>query len=136
MMKININETKRIKFSVNVQGIDPRDLVGHVRLMKDDIEYGFPIKIDNGNIIAEIPPLRNVVKGELEEKDKFDAKLEIVANSTYIIPWKDTMRVEMPVNVEANLSEEENIIDEKEEKTAMPAGGPGGMGGMGGGMGF
>ena len=111
-MKINANETKHIKFSVNVQGVDIRDIKGHVRLIKDDIEYGFPVKTSNGKIEVSIPPLNTIVKEEINEKDKFDAKLEIIANKTYLNPWADTVVVEMPMKVEAQISEEENIEEE------------------------
>lgn len=114
MMKINANETKYIKFSVNVQGVDIRDLKGHVRLIKDDIEYGFPIQTSNGKIEVTIPPLTSVIKEELNEKDKFDAKLEVIANKTYLNPWADTVVVDLPMKVEAQISEEEEISEENE----------------------
>lgn len=113
MMKINVNETKNIKFSVNVQGIDIRDLKGHIRLIKDDIEYGFPIKTNGEKIEVSIPPLSTIIKEDLSEKDKFEAKLEIIANNTYSSPWADTIVVEVPMKVEASLSKEEDIKEEK-----------------------
>jgi hypothetical protein len=42
------------------------------------------------------------------------AKLEIIAGDTYMVPWEDTINIEIPVAVEATVTET-TTIEEKEK---------------------
>jgi hypothetical protein len=109
MIKLNITEKKEIKFDVSVSGIDVRDLKGSIRLQIEGVEYGFPAKVIDGTVMVEIPPLDEFVKNGLNDGQMLDAKLEIIAADTYIVPWKDVMMIEMPVRIEAVVSEVKDI---------------------------
>jgi len=101
MITLNANEAKSISFDVSVQGVEVENLKGAMRIVSEGIEYGFPIKIYNGTISVTIPALGKLIKNKLDEN--IEAKLEIIADDTYIVPWEDTITIESPVVVEAKV---------------------------------
>ena len=109
MINMNINEIKKLKFGVAVSGVQTRDLAGTMRILIDGVEYGFPTTVLDDKILVEIPPLNDVVKSGLKEGRALQAKLDIVVGDTALTPWADTVRLIMPVTVEATISEEESI---------------------------
>ena len=109
MINMNINETKKLKFGVAVSGVQTRDLAGMMRILIDGVEYGFPTSVLDDKILVEIPPLNDVVKTGLREGRALQAKLDIVVGDTAITPWVDTVKLIMPVTVEAVISEEESV---------------------------
>ena len=109
MINMNINETKKLKFGVAVSGVQTRDLAGTMRILIDGVEYGFPTSVLDDKILVEIPPLSDVVKTGLREGRTLKAKLDIVVGDTAITPWADTIKLIMPITVEAVISEEESI---------------------------
>lgn len=108
MINININESKKLRFKVSLSGVQPQDLRGSMRMVIEGMEYGFPIKIDKGDIIVEINPISNISK-KLKDGSLLDAKLELVAVDTYLVPWQDKIKIENPIKVEAKL---EDIVEE------------------------
>ena len=117
MIKLNIRERKEIKFDINVSGVDPRDLRGALRLNIDRVEYGFPISISDGSIVSTIPALEDIIKKDMVDGQEVKAKLEIIANDTYIAPWEDIMLIETPVKIEAKISEVKDIKEESKKPT-------------------
>ena len=115
MIKLNVQRSKTIKFGVEVAGVEMRDLKGAVRIMHEGVEYGFPIKIMDENIVVEIPALEKVIISELKHNQAIEAKLEIIADEIYSTPWADTIRVERPIKVEATIKEESKTISEKKK---------------------
>jgi|GEM_PF-5898964 hypothetical protein len=114
MLKVNTSEKKRLKFNISVSGVQPQDLTGSMRIMIEKIEYGFPILIENGDIIVNIEPLSNIVNRKFKDGEIFEAHLDIVAGNTYLKPWADRIQIENPMKIEATLTNEEDI---KETKT-------------------
>ena len=109
MIKLNCQRAKQIKFGVSVAGVDIRDLKGAVRLTHEGIEYGFQIQILDEDIFVEIPPLENIILKKLNDNDTIEAKLEIIADDVYSVPWADTIRIERPIKVEATIQETEEV---------------------------
>ncbi len=109
MLSINSNETKKIKFGISISGVDARDLKGALRLNVEGVEYGFPVTIEDNKVVAVIPPLKDLIKQPIDEHKRYDVKLELIANDTYIAPWTDVAKIKMPVSVEVaeNIEEEE-----------------------------
>lgn len=105
MLQLNTNKKKVLEFSVNIQGVDYKDLEGSLKFTVDDVHYGFPLEIVSDNIIAEIPPLEDIVKG-LKDKDIVECKLEVYGDGFYMNPWKGDFQLVRPVKVEADLQEE------------------------------
>ena len=116
--------------SIN-RGVNTKDLTGNVRLMVDGIEYGFPTTAMDDTLVVTIPPLDEFIKSDLSEGKQIHAKLDVIANDTYLNPWIDTITVENPVTVEATVSEEieednkpvidvKMVMEETEEKKVIP----------------
>ena len=113
MLKININEKKKLKFNIRVSGVEPNDLKGSMRIMIEGVEYGFPILIDDGSVVVNIQPFSTISGREFKDGEVFDAQLDIVAGDTYLKPWSDKVMIENPLKMEAVLT---NIEDIKETK--------------------
>jgi hypothetical protein len=73
--------------------------------------------------------LTHILK-EMKFEGTLNAKLEVIAGDTYIVPWEDTIKVESPVVVEARVkdikSEKKTLsidvkkVDEKTVKMEEP----------------
>jgi hypothetical protein len=116
MLNINSNEKKKLKFGISVAGVQARDLRGALRLTVEGVEYGFPVTIVEGDVEVEIPPLRNLI-AEVDAEKRYEVKLELIANDTYIIPWQDVAKIKTPVRVEVSESIQEE--DEKVEEVKI-----------------
>ena len=111
MLFIKANEEKQLTFEANIQGVDSKNLRGFVRFMIEDKEYGFPVKIHNNKIYANIPPLQEVVKQDIVDGTEIEAKLEIFIDKYYFTPWNGKVRIESPVEIKATLEEEKVDFD-------------------------
>lgn len=116
MINLNVQKSKQIKFGVEISGVQLQDIKGAIRIMHEGIEYGFPIKIIDNKIVAEIPPLENVIISELTDSEYMNAKLELIAGDVYLTPWEDNIKIEKPIKVEATIQEVEDIDDVQEKK--------------------
>jgi len=108
MISININESKKLRFKISLSGVQPQDLKGSMRIVVEGMEYGFPIKIDNGDIVVEVSPISKI-NNKLKDGSLLDAKLELIAIDTYLIPWQDKIKIKNPIKVEAKI---EDIVEE------------------------
>lgn len=116
MLKINTNEKKRLKFNISVSGVEPKDLKGSMKIMIEGVEYGFPILIENGDVVVNIQPFSTISGRDFKDGEKFDAQLDIIAGDTYLKPWSDKVVIENPLKIEATLSGIEDI-----KETTMPS---------------
>ena len=116
MINLNINEKKSLQFDVSVSGIEMKDLQGSMKIVMDKVQYGFPITIMDDKITVEIPALSSFLKDEVLNEKNIEAKLEIIANDTYMVPWKDQITLESPMKIEAALSSIQNMM----EKVVLP----------------
>jgi hypothetical protein len=98
-------------FNLGLAGVQLRDLSGNFVLTNEGVQYGFPLTITEKNVTVEIPALDTVIK-DLSEA-RIEAKLDIVAGDTFMTPWTDTAKIEVPVEVSAVV---EDIQDETEAK--------------------
>jgi hypothetical protein len=109
MLEINVNKKRAINFEVTLSGIEASQLTGSIRFIIDSIEYGFPVEIQQGNVIAEIPPLSNIISRTIKEGENINAKLEITGNGYYLNPWNGSFVVKNPIAVEAKITENTEI---------------------------
>lgn len=116
MLKINTNEKKRLKFNISVSGVEPNDLTGSMKIIVEGVEYGFPILIENGDVVVNILPFSTISGRKFRDGEKFDARLDIIAGDTYLKPWSDKVVIENPMKIEATLSGVEDI-----KETTMPS---------------
>jgi len=104
MINLNVNEKKSLQFDVKVSGVEMRDLRGSMKIVINEIQHGFPITIVDGKIVVEIPALSDFLKEDVLNEKTVNAKLEIIASDTYLVPWEDSITLESPVKVEAIMS--------------------------------
>jgi hypothetical protein len=117
MIKLNTNERKRLKFNIEVSGVQPSDLRGSMKIISEGVEYGFPIGIDNGKVVVEIKPLSEISGQDFKDGQTLPTRLEIIANETFLIPWTDTIKIENPIKVEAKIVDN---IEEDISETIIP----------------
>lgn len=118
-MKLKINESKTLEFEMDTSGCSWKELKGHFRLTLENVEYGFPVVIDEGVVRVEIPIFKDVlnegIKSSLYKHKEVTvkARLDMIANNeAYISPWNGEVDIEIPVSVK--ITEEK-----KKEKTSI-----------------
>ena len=112
MLKLNINKKRKLNFEVQIGGINTDQLSGSLKFIIDGIEYGFPAEIKSESILVEIPPLRNIIKREIQEGEKIEGSLELNGNGYFMNPWNDTFKITNPVTVEAKITiEDDEVLD-------------------------
>lgn len=110
MFKLNTKEGKTLNFQIELSGIDYDQLEGSLRFIVDNIEYGFPVKIEQGSISVNIPALSEILpKDIMKEGEKLQGKLEVYGNGYYMNPWNGEFVFEVPVKVEATIIEEVEV---------------------------
>lgn len=119
-LKIKVNERRTLQFEVQIGGIDYKELVGTLRVVVDNIEYGFPAEVRSESISVDLPALNRVVRRSLKDDELLMAKLEIIGNGFYMDPWRSEFRVVNPVKIEAKvITEEEDEIKTKKKKVSV-----------------
>ncbi len=113
MIKLDISKEKPLQFEVNIQGIDYTKLKGSIRVLIDNVEYGFPIKISENEITTTLPPLKEIVKKGLVNESIIKANLDIFGEGFYLNPWSDEVMIDAPVLVESKLINEKEISTKK-----------------------
>jgi len=116
MLKINPDDKRRLKFEVNIQGIDYQKLKGALRFNVNEIEYGFPVEVSEGSIVVDIPPLGNVIKN-LMDNQEIDANLQVFGEGFFLQPWIGKFEVDIPVKVEATIMDDNDseLINESKK---------------------
>jgi len=112
MIDLKVNEGKKFNFQLEISGVEARDLHGSMKLIIEGVEYGFPIEMIDGSVVAKIPSLEKITKATLTEGQSLPVSLEIIANDTLIVPWKDSFTVRKPVKIEAKILDMKDILDE------------------------
>ncbi len=105
-MRLKINESKTLEFEMDASGVSWKELQGFFRLTLENIEYGFPVNIDEGVVTVDIPIIKDVlhesVRTALYEHREVTvkARLDLIANNeAYINPWSGEIDIEIPVSV-------------------------------------
>jgi hypothetical protein len=106
MLELNVNQNRSLNFEIQLSGVDPKQLQGFLRIIIDGIEHGFKAEISQESILVDIPPLRDVFKRDIQEGEKFDAKLEAYGSGYYFNPWNGSFLVKSPVIMEAKIRED------------------------------
>jgi len=118
-MKLKINESKTLEFEMDTSGVSWKELQGHFRFTLENVEYGFPVEINEGIVTVEIPVIKDVLHESIRSslyKHKevtVKARLDLIANNeVYINPWSGEVEIDIPVSVK--VTEEK-----KKEKTSV-----------------
>jgi len=112
MLFIKSNEEKKLVFEVDIHGCDSDNLQGFVRFEMYGAEYGFPVEVDDRKITAVIPPLKNVVEKDIEDGTVINARLDMITERHYFMPWEGEVKIGAPMDIKAKI---------KEEKTSGPS---------------
>jgi hypothetical protein len=100
MLEISSSKNKTIKFQIELSGANVAELDGKLRLIIDNVEYGFPVQISSETIVAELPALNQVVKKSLKEGDEIEGRLDVVSGDTIIVPWTGKFVIRNPLKLE------------------------------------
>jgi hypothetical protein len=105
MIELNINQKKSLTFELQVTGVDYKNLNGSLVLEIDGVEYGFPVKVSETSIIADIPPLKSIVKREIKHGEHINSRLSLNGDGFYLAPWDGLFEVKSPVLAEVKIIE-------------------------------
>lgn len=119
-MKLKIDEEKVFEFKMNTVGCSWEELKGHFRFVFENVEYGFPVNVEEGVIKVNIPIFKNVlhenILSSLYEEDKkvtVKARLDLIANNEiYIQSWSDDINIEIPMSVKLTEEKESHKKNE------------------------
>ena len=119
-MRLKINESKTLEFEMDTSGCSWKELDGYFRLTLENVEYGFPAKVEEGMVKIDIPVFKDIlnegVKSSLYKHREVTvkARLDLIANNeAYISPWQGEIDIEIPVSVSIT---EEKVLDKTEKK--------------------
>lgn len=114
MLRLNVNEEKKLTFEVQIGGVTYDSLVSKFKIILGEIEYGFPAKVGRETITVDLPPLKKIIGAKINEGDEAEVKLELIADGRYLTPWQDSARLSNPLVVEAKIKD-----DAFQEKPAL-----------------
>lgn len=113
-MKLKINESKTFEFEMDTSGCSWQDLKGYFRLTVENVEYGFPVEVNEGIVRVDIPAFKDVLNESARsslyklKEISVGARLDLVANNeAYINPWSGKVDIEIPVSVKLSENKEE-----------------------------
>lgn len=111
MIRLNLNENKRLKFSYGVANVHPEDIMGKFILDFGDAQLGFPITVNDGKIVVDIKNLKRFL---IEGSGIVKARLEIVASDTFLTPWSGEVKISGPIKM--TVEEDKPAFEYVEEK--------------------
>ena len=112
-MDLKINESKVLEFSAIIEGGEANDLKAKLRIMIGEIEYGFPVSLDGKKMKVKIPALKEHVKvNQLRKAKNAEARLDIVTQGKLFTPWKDSINLEVPLKVKAEMTDIKEFLEE------------------------
>lgn len=103
MLKINVNKERELNFEIEIGGTDYTQVKSQLKVIINEVEYGFPAKVGPSKITVNLPPLNKVVGSRIKEGDEADIKLEMIANGEYLTPWQDKVILSNPLVIEAKI---------------------------------
>lgn len=105
MLEINVSEEREIDFNMELSGISPNQLEGHLNIVVDGISYGIPVSFSESGMVVSIPPLKSFIKRDLREGEVFKARLDVYGDNHHLNPWNDEFKIKNPVRMEAQIKE-------------------------------
>lgn len=103
MIKLNVNEEKQLTFEFKIEGVNADQVTSYLRLEIDKVEYGFPAIIGKDTITVDLPALKDITNGRLKEGVETEIRLDVIADGTYLTPWKDMCKLSNPLVIEAKI---------------------------------
>lgn len=106
MLYIKSNEEKKLVFEIDIHGCNAEELRGYVRFEMYGAEYGFPVLVEDRKITAVIPPLKEIVEKDIEDGTVINARLDMVTERHYFMPWEGDVKIGAPMGIKAKIKEE------------------------------
>jgi len=108
MLYLKSNEEKKLVFEIDIHGCNSDELQGYVRFEIYGAEYGFPAEVEDRKITAIIPPLKNIVEKDIEDGTVITARLDMITERHYFMPWSGEVKVGAPMAIKAKIKEEDS----------------------------
>ena len=100
-IKLSLDRENTLEFNVDIQGYahDRPSSEPQVRLFLEQKNMGFclPAKKDNNSYSIVIPEMKNIM-----ESGVCDARMEIIIDNKYFVPWESQIEFDKEVKVEAS----------------------------------
>ena len=99
-MKLSLDRENVLEFNVDIQGYANTSTTNppQVRLFLEQKNIGFcmPAKKDNKTYSVVIPEMKNII-----ESGPCDARMEVIIDNKYFVPWESKIEFDREVKVEA-----------------------------------
>jgi hypothetical protein len=118
MYKILLDKNKLFECDIKIQGASSDNTQVRLVLETDDFSISFKGKIEDGKVQIPISKLKNILK----ENYKGNISLEVIAEDTFFVPWKETYETETHRKVEVSFNKEKEIIKEEVKKPSVTVG--------------
>ena len=118
-MKLNAHKECTLQFVIDIKSSGD-EILGHFRLVHENVEYGFPVHIFGNKNKAQviIPALEKIIPG-LKKTTILEARLEFVGNGDYICAWDSKAKVEISrMQVKVDEEVEVSVKDPDTKKAA------------------
>lgn len=121
MMNVKADKEFDLNFKVNVEGSEETPEVRFAFMMPNGVNVSFPGKYTKDEMVeVSLPSLESL--GLFRETSAVNAKLEVIIEGNYFVPWKDTIGIRHPVRVSAESVEYDNQETLDEAATAVSSG--------------
>jgi hypothetical protein len=108
MLYLKSDEEKKLVFEIDINGCNADELRGFVRFEIYGSEYGFPVDIEGKKITAIIPPLKEIVEKDIEDGTVVYARLDMITERHYFMPWDGEIKVGAPMGIKAKIKEDDS----------------------------
>ena len=104
--KLYTDKQEVFECKISLEGASLKKATARILIESNDINLMFPGKIDkNGNCKVPIKKL----KGFLDEKDKGNIKLEVIAEDTYFEPWQSEFVIETAKKIKVEVKGQSEV---------------------------
>jgi hypothetical protein len=113
MLIFDALKEKKLEMMIETKGIKPQNLKFTFRIIIEGIEYGFPCTLIGDKVTVTIPPLSEVVYGDIHVGN-YDSKLEVTGEDKYYLnPFSEKIKIKLEPEVEITM---EKSIEDVEER--------------------
>lgn len=115
MMRIKADKEFELRFKVDVKGSKETPETRFVFEMANGIKVGFPGQKSGKLVNVPFPTLDSL--GIFAENETLNAKLEVIVEGNYFVPWQDKVQLLQPIRVSAESVEptEEELAEDHVE---------------------
>lgn len=113
MLIFDALKEKKLEMMIETKGIKPQNLKFTFRIIIENIEYGFPCYLIGDKVTVTIPPLSEIIVGEIQVGN-YSSKLEVTGEDKYYLkPFDEKIKIKSEPEVEITI---EQSVEDKEEQ--------------------